>query len=260
MIFVDIMNEQELFSAKRIITEGEWYHKVVFDDVYSNGTFDYNNLIYDINFPKLDNLTVLDVGCSDGFFSKYFLESLNAKHVLGIDFNQYDGSVAFEVLNQYENEFKEKYLSHNDYQTLKSEYEILGLKNSNKFLLMKKLFNLNMTFEEGSIYDLSQFENFDVTFCGSLLEHLRDPITAVEQLYLKTKEFCIIDVSNSFNSRKPYLKYIPSGGNFFHYSNSAIISIMNNVGFQNVKVLKKYKIKIEKYGYRIPHTVFIGYK
>ena len=35
---------------------------------------------------------------------------------------------------------------------------------------------------------------------------------------------------------------------------------MKNVGFKNVNVLKDYKIKIEKYGYKIPHGIFIGYK
>ena len=55
---------------------------------------------------------------------------------------------------------------------------------------IKKIFNVNMDFQYGSIYDLTSFDNYDVTFCGSLLEHLRDPITAIEQLYSKTKNFC----------------------------------------------------------------------
>ena len=46
----------------------------------------------------MNNLNVLDVGCSDGFFSQFFLKELGAKHVTGIDFNNYDGSVAFDVL------------------------------------------------------------------------------------------------------------------------------------------------------------------
>jgi len=35
---------------------------------------------------------------------------------------------------------------------------------------------------------------------------------------------------------------------------------MENIGFKNVSVMKKYKIKIEKYGYKIPHIVIIGYR
>ena len=72
---------------------------------------------------------------------------------------------------------------------LTGEYKELGLENSNKYLFIKKVLGLNIDFEYGSIYNLSKFDNFDVTFCGSLLEHLRDPITAIEQLYFKTKCF-----------------------------------------------------------------------
>ena len=50
-----------------------------------------------------------------------------------IDFNLYDGSVAFEVLNSNEEEYKEKYNNQNDYENLKFSYESLGLLNSNKF-------------------------------------------------------------------------------------------------------------------------------
>jgi 2-polyprenyl-3-methyl-5-hydroxy-6-metoxy-1,4-benzoquinol methylase len=254
------MKTEKILAAKKIISEGEWYHKIIYDGVASSGTFDYNSLISMLNFPAMDNLSVLDVGCSDGFFSKYFLSHLNASYVTGVDFNQYDGSVAFEVLNSHKNSFEEKYQVHNDFKRLSREYELLGLENSNKYLLLKKIFELNMEYREGSIYNLENFQNHDVTFCGSLLEHLRDPITAIEQLYFKTDKYCIIDISNSFKSKKPYLKYTNSGGNFFQYSPVSITSMMKNIGFKDVKVLKEYKIKIEKYGYKIPHAIVIGYK
>ena len=134
------------------------------------------------------------------FFAKHFIENLNADFVTGVDFNKYDGSIAFEVLNSYIENYENKYNDQNDYSRLIKEYQNLDLKDSNKFLLLKKVFNLNAEFIEGSIYNLSKFNNYDVTFCGSLLEHLRDPITAIEQMFLKTNKFCIIDVSNSFNN------------------------------------------------------------
>jgi SAM-dependent methyltransferase len=250
---------------KNIFTQGEWYHTLDYKNSSSNGTFDYRNLIKNLNFPSMDGKSVLDVGCSDGFFSKYFLEDLSAKFVQGVDINKYDGSVAFEVLNSYKDVFEEKYENHDDFTPLKKSYGELGLINSNKFLLLKKIFNLNMDYSFGSIYDLSDFEIHDITFCGSLLEHLRDPITAIEQLFFKTGDYCIIDVSNSFNYKlpfinKPFLKYTGSGGNFYHYSDNAISLMMKNIGFKKVSILKKYKIKIEKYDYKIPHTLFIGFK
>tara|TARA_Y100000816_G_scaffold271370_1_gene235874 strand:- start:1924 stop:2703 length:780 start_codon:yes stop_codon:yes gene_type:complete len=248
-----------------IFTNGTWYHSVNYKNIKSNGTFDYTDLVYNLNFPTMKGLTVLDVGCSDGFFSKFFLEELKAEKVTGVDFNLYDGSVAFEVLNSNEEEYKEKYNNQNDYENLKFSYESLGLLNSNKFELLKKVFNLNMDYKFGSIYDLSDFKKHDVTFCGSLLEHLRDPVTAIEQLYSSTEKFTIIDISNSLTGiynifNRPLSKYTGAGGNFYHHSEKAISLMMKAVGFKDVRLMKRYKIKIEKYGYKIPHAIIIGFK
>ena len=59
---------------------------------------------------------------------------------------------------------------------------------------------------------------------------------------------------------KNYLKYTGAGGNFYHYSWKAIKSMMENSGFRNVSLLNDYKIKIEKYNYKIPHILVVGYK
>ena len=131
-------------NIKNIIKKGTWYHSIDFDGIKSKGTFDYNNIISDLNLPDMTGLKVMDVGCSDGYFSKYFLESLGSEYVRGIDFNKYDGSVAFEVLNSYENDYKEKYEYHADYDELQKDYLSLNLLDSNKFNFVKKFFDLNM--------------------------------------------------------------------------------------------------------------------
>ena len=84
-----------------IFENGQWYHSMIYKNIKSKGTFDYTKIIKDLNFPDMKSKSVLDVGCSDGFFSKYFLEELNAEYVKGVDINKYDGSVNFEVLNTY---------------------------------------------------------------------------------------------------------------------------------------------------------------
>ena len=40
----------------------------------------------------------------------------------------------------------------------------------------------------------------------------------------------------------------------------AIGALLKNVGFKSVERLKRYKIKIEKYDYKIQHSIFIGIK
>jgi len=252
-------------SIKNIFENGKWYHSVAYKNIKSTGTFDYTQLASKLNFPMMNGKSVLDVGCSDGFFSKFFIEDLKAIKVTGVDFNNYDGSVAFEVLKSKEEDYIEKYESQNDYKELKDDYHSLGLKTPNKFELLKKVFDLNMLYSSGSIYDLSNFDSHDVTFCGSLLEHLRDPVTAIEQLYFKTGDYCIVDISNSLTgiyrlSNSPLIKYTGAGGNFFHHSEKAIALIMQAVGFKKIKTIKRYRIKIQKYNYTIPHAILIGYK
>tara|TARA_B100001121_G_C18597954_1_gene578038 strand:+ start:339 stop:1112 length:774 start_codon:yes stop_codon:yes gene_type:complete len=252
-------------DIKNIFENGTWYHSVKYKDIKSKGTFDYTDLVYKLNFPDMKNKSILDVGCSDGFFSKFFLEELNADEVTGLDYNEYDGSVSFEVLKSNENDYAKKYKDQNDFEKLKDSYLNLSLENSNKFNFLKKVFELNMQYKSGSIYDLSEVHSHDITFCGSLLEHLRDPVTAIEQLYFTTNEFCIIDISNSLKRKynffnKPLIKYTGAGGNFFHHSKEAISLMMEAVGFKKVASLKSYKIKIEKYDYKIPHDILIGYK
>ena len=140
----------------------------------------------------------------------------------------------------------------------------MGLSDSNKFNLIRKIFNLQIEFKKASIYNLSELDNFDVTFCGSLLEHLRDPITAIEQLYFKTNEFCIIDVSNPFNRlnilQLPLLKYSGASGHFFRLSEKATKLIMEKVGFKNIQIISRYKIKNLKYGNLQKHFVIYGEK
>ncbi len=258
------MNNDEISSVEKIFTKGTWYHTFEFNEFRSPGTFDYSKKIKNLNIPNLSEKSVLDVGCSDGYFSYYFKDKLKAKRVLGVDYNQYDGSVNFEVLNNFKEEQSDKHRSHNDYHVLREAYDQLGLSDSNKFNLINKIFNLDIEFKMASVYNLSELDDFDVTFCGSLLEHLRDPITAIEQLYFKTKEFCIIDVSNPFNRlnilQMPLLKYSGASGHFYRLSENATKLMMEKIGFKNIQIISKYKIKNLKHGNMQKHFVIYGEK
>jgi tRNA (mo5U34)-methyltransferase len=258
------MNNKKTFAAKKIFTEGTWYHTFKLNEFKSPGTFDYSEKIKNLNIPNLTNKSILDVGCSDGYFSYYFKDKLKAKKVLGIDYNQYDGTVNFDVLDSYKDKQSNKHKNHHDFSELREAYFELGLRDSNKFNLIKKVFNLDIEFKKVSIYDMSELDNFDVTFCGSLLEHLRDPITAIEQLYFKTNEFCVIDVSNPFNRlnilQLPLLKYSGASGHFYRLSQNATKLIMEKVGFKNVQIISKYKIKNLKHGNLQKHFVICGEK
>jgi 2-polyprenyl-3-methyl-5-hydroxy-6-metoxy-1,4-benzoquinol methylase len=213
-------------------------------------------------FPRLDDKSVLDVGCSDGFFSMYFKKNLNAKSVLGLDSNRYDGNSAIEHMLSEDSSYVEKYQASNDYSKFKSIYESFDLGDANKFKFIAKLYELDLKFQNGSIYDMSNLPKFDFVFCGSLIEHLRDPITAVEQLYDRTNDLCIIDLSSPLNrifnwKRFPIIRYMNSGGCFYNFSETAFKQLVLKCGFKSVEIGYRYKLFDKKTKRMTPHSVFI---
>ena len=241
---------------------GKWYHTFEYGPINTNGIYDFRKIIDSYPFPQLTGKSVLDVGCSDGFFSMHFKNNLNAKYVLGLDSNLYDGSSAIEHMKSEDHSYVKKYLSSNDYDQFKSIYDSFNLSDANKLKFIAKLYDLDLNFQNGSIYDLSKLPKFDFVFCGSLIEHLRDPITAVEQLYSRTNEMCIIDLSSTlqrmFNWKKFLIvRYMNSGGCFFNFSEAAFRQLALKCGFKSVEIGYRYKIFDKKTKCMTPHSVFI---
>jgi SAM-dependent methyltransferase len=205
-------------GIRPLLERGNWYHTFEVCGIKTPGTYDYTDVLPTIEIPNIKGKTILDVGCSDGFFSMYF--ERHGARVKGLDSNAYDGKTAIENLLSYDAIFQKKYSNNSDYKRFESIYSTLGLANSNKFNLIKNIFDLDMEFIQGSCYDLNKIERHDVVFCGSLIEHLRDPVTAIEQMYLNAREFVIIDLSSVmpkiFNiPRLNLMRYTAGGGSFY---------------------------------------------
>jgi 2-polyprenyl-3-methyl-5-hydroxy-6-metoxy-1,4-benzoquinol methylase len=154
-----------------------------------------------------------------------------------------------------------------DYVKFQRVYEQFGLKNSNKFLLMAKLTGLDVEFSNGSIYDLSPQGGFDVVMCNDLLEHLRDPITAIEQLYFATREKCIITVSSAmkagwFNRKKPLALYQGhiSGGSFFSLSEGVVKAMCASAGFRKIEIVSRFEMFNKRHDVPNSHFVVHAYK
>lgn len=255
-------------GIKELFEKGRWYHCFKYEGLVSNGIYD---IAEHIQYYKFDNdytgKTVLDVGCSDGFFS-IWMKMHGAVHVLGVDSNKYDGSLAFFPSNAYKHLHEEKYAQYaDDYSLFKPVYNQYGLKSSNKLLLMDKLLGLGVEFQNGSVYDLSSYGEFDVVMCNDLLEHLRDPITAIEQLFFATREKCIITVSSAMKTgwldrKKPLALYQGhiSGGSFFSLSEEAIIAMCQSAGFKKVEVASRFNMKNRRHGEMNRHFVIHAYR
>lgn len=255
-------------DLKDLFEKGRWYHCFRHEGLISNGTYDVEKYLSYYKFDdNYDGKTVLDVGCSDGYFS-IWMKKLGAKRVLGVDSNKYDGSLAFAPSNAFKQSHEEKYMQYSDdYAAFKSVYGNFGLNNPNKFLLMKMLSGLDIEFGNGSVYDLAPYGEFDIVMCNDLLEHLRDPITAVEQLYFATRQKCIITVSsamktNWFDRNKPLATYVADigGGSFFNLSESAAMAICKSVGFNKVEIVSRFGMKNRRHNVVNPHFVVHAYK
>lgn len=234
-----------------LFQNGKWYHLLRFEGMVSNGTYDIESYLPYYHFENnYQGKTVLDVGCSDGYFS-LLMKEMGAERVCAIDSNKYDGALAIQASNFKIDSFEKKYQGYlEDYLKFRTVYESYGLETSNKLLLMAKLKKLEIEYHTGTIYDLKPYGTFDIVLCNDLLEHLRDPITAIEQLFFATKEKCIFTVSSAmknswFNRNKPLLAYQGhfSGGSFYSISEPAFIALCQAAGFKEVKIISRFKME-----------------
>ncbi len=257
------MEELEL-----LFEQGKWYHCFRHQGLVSNGAYNIERYIHHYGFNKdYTGKTVLDVGSSDGYFSIWMKEH-GAARVCAVDSNKYDGSLAIQASNFNVKNYEQKYAQYvDDYAKFQAVYERFGLHNSNKLLLIAKLKSLEIEFQTGTIYDLKPYGEFDVVMCNDLLEHLRDPITAIEQLYFATKESCIITVSSAmrtgwFNRNKAFLTYQGhvSGGSFYKLSEGSAIAMCRAAGFKEVLVISTFDMENLTHHVSNPHFVLHAFK
>ena len=255
-------------DLKPLFEQGKWYHCFRHLDLISNGAYDIERYIPHYGFDKdYAGKSVLDVGSSDGYFS-IWLKEHGAARVCAVDSNKYDGSLAIQASNFNVKNYEQKYAQYvDDYTKFQQVYEKFGLSNSNKLLLMAKLKSLEVEFQTGTIYDLKPYGEFDVVLCNDLLEHLRDPITAIEQLYFATTEKCIITVSsamktNWFNRNQALLTYQGhvSGGSFYSLSEGSAIAMCKAAGFKDVHVASRFDMENRMHRVTNYHFVVHAFK
>ena len=255
-------------QLRELFDQGKWYHCFRYQDFVSNGTYDVEKYIPFYGFEKdYAGKSVLDVGSSDGYFSIWMKEH-GAARVRAIDSNKYDGSLAIAASNFNLENYERKYAQYvDDFAKFHSVYESFGLSNSNKLLLMAKLRSLEVEFQTGTVYDLKPHGEFDIVMCNDLLEHLRDPITAIEQLYFATREKCIITISsamktNWFNRHIPLLTYQGhiSGGSFYSLSEAAVTAMCKAAGFAEANVVSRFDMENRMHHVTNPHFVVHAFK
>jgi 2-polyprenyl-3-methyl-5-hydroxy-6-metoxy-1,4-benzoquinol methylase len=256
-------------ELKIFFDEAHWYHCIKHENLVSKGIFDLDAVVHNYKFDKdYSEKTVLEIGPSDGYFSLLFKQR-GAKLVTAIDSNQYNGEIAIDVSRKAVQSYKNKYKSYKeDFDSFDHIYKRYNLSTSNKLLFLAKLKNLDIEYKYGSIYDLKDIDQYDVVFSGDLLEHLRDPMSGIEQLYTKTKEKCIITVSSAlergarnFFYGGAYVKYVgnQAGGSFYQLSSEAVIAMCYAAGFSRVEVVSRFKLTNKRHNSRNKHFVIHAY-
>jgi 2-polyprenyl-3-methyl-5-hydroxy-6-metoxy-1,4-benzoquinol methylase len=262
-----------------------WYHFIDTGlGIVTPGAFDYRPVLDKFHFPEsLKGKTVLDVGASNGYFS-FLFEKKGAEKVLAVDTDKYDGTLPYTFAPKFEENFKRKYARDAEYyEKFRDIYTCLNLNGSNNLLVLADIFQSKVQWKNHSIYNLEALnEQFDLVFCGSLIEHLKNPVEGVEQLCKATKELCIISLSNciywwplnilakfacAFSIRLPFDKVVlyqgnVSGGSFFHFHPLAFKELLIASGFSKVEIVSMFKIRNYKRDYirYSPHAIFHCYK
>jgi tRNA (mo5U34)-methyltransferase len=152
-----------------------WYHTLdLGNGVVTPGMFDHRPAVSNYMLPDdLSGQRCLDVGTMDGFWA-FEMERRGAAEVLAADLSRVD-----------ELDWPVRWRPRVE-TTLDATKEA-------RFRLAHGALNSNVERIERSVYGLGEdLGAFDLVFCGDLLVHLKDPITAIERIHSVCRGSAII--------------------------------------------------------------------
>jgi tRNA (mo5U34)-methyltransferase len=143
-----------------------WYHTIdLGDGVVTPGMFDHRPVVDRYLIPAdLSGMRCLDVGTMDGFWA-FELERRGAAEVVAADLGAVD-----------ELDWPARWRARVE--------PALDETKEARFRLAHRALGSRVNRVERSVYDLDpeSLGTFDLVFCGDLLVHLKDPITAAQRL------------------------------------------------------------------------------
>lgn len=251
----------------RFADKSGWYHSIeLAPGIVTRGAYDHTPFLAHYSFPEsLEGWTVLDVGTSEGFFAFEF-ERRGAAEVLAIDTDRFDGTPAVSPSAAHVRKYVEKYrkraATNDSFEFL---YHILGVPLGHHTLAAATLRQSHIRFKNHSVYELDRLDRkYDLVFCGDLLTHLKDPITAVEQLAKATGRLCIIalpDVLPVPNDPslpcEKHCQYVgnTSGGAFFHFTPECLREMLLASGFATAEIVSRFALPDSTRKLTNPHAV-----
>jgi tRNA (mo5U34)-methyltransferase len=159
----------------------KWYHTVdLGNGLVTPGEYDHRPILGHYGLPdSLAGKTVLDVGPAHGFFAFEF-EERGAARVVTVELPKWSAHDAGASLKKTLSDGKSD-----------SEMETY-LHGALDFAIRARRSRVERQFF--NVYDLSPevVGSFDITFCGSLLIHLTDPLRALSAIRSVTREYCVV--------------------------------------------------------------------
>jgi tRNA (mo5U34)-methyltransferase len=223
------------------ISRFEWYHTIDLGKFgLTEGVYDHREYLPFYGIPDdLRGKRVLDVGAGNGFFSFYFEElgaevtAINPRDWMDEDqvpSRQHDWQAENEKPHDAEN----------------------GKPRDNGFLLAKRALKSNVSYRRMNIYDITprRLKTFDITFCGSLLCHLMNPLKALERIRAVTTERAIVATivfKHSGNERMPLCLFSSlhnkSANTFWIPNDLALKEMLLAAGFSKVKHVSSFALE-----------------
>ena len=216
-------------SLAQEVDRYRWYHTHdLGDGVVTKGMFDHRPAVDQYMIPAdLSGKRCLDVGTMDGFWA-FEMERRGAEEVLAADVSGDPDELDWPP------RWRERVTTELDEQ------------KERRFELVHTALGSRVQRVERSVYDLdSRLGQFDLIFCGDLLVHLKDPISALQQILGVCRESAIIcnPVKKFRLNRGPVAEF--DGIDEFQWwllSEAALERMMRAVGFERVDVGPSFEL------------------
>jgi SAM-dependent methyltransferase len=206
-----------------------WYHTLeLAPGVATPGMFDHRP--HTGRYPLPADLTgkrCLDVGTMDGFWA-FEMERRGASEVVAIDLADPE-ALDWPAL-------------------LRATHEkTMDATKEQRFALAHSALASEVRRIELSVYDLSPaLGSFDMVFCGDLLVHLKDPVTAMENIRSVCTELAVIAnpiTRFRLRDRRPMATFDGVDGFVFWTTNLAgLARIVRSGGFSEVKAAPPFEV------------------
>jgi len=223
-----------------------WYHtQDLGGGVVTPGMFDHRPAVDRYLIPKdLSGMSCLDVGTMDGFWA-FEMERRGAADVTATDLghpDQLDWPPLWRARVTTE----------------------LDATKEDRFKLVHDAFRSKVKHVERSVYDLdSDLGEFDLVFCGDLLVHLKDPISALQAIKRVCRGSAIIcNPIRQFRFARGRAMVEFDGIDEFQWwllSEAAMERMMQAVGFSPVEVGPAFEMPTTDGGWRGLRAVVRGF-